>query len=409
MISYVNFKMQPDTLPNINLLIGGLKQSPDLTVYDINDLVKNFELPREIKYGLLLGIANFFNSDGSSDKDKSIQSLLELLEQLKDKNIVSKAPIIPEEVKRRKIFSCIDINKEYDGNTAFKLENISFDLFEGEITAVVGENGNGKSTVCKIVAGLLKEDSGTLRYPIFQTDPEKLNWLSLKEKIIFLPQELQKTNGSIEENLIFEGRMAGISVEQIEDVTQFYIQRLGLHNYRYATWENLSGGYRLRFKLALCLIKQPRLLILDEPLGNLDIKAQAELLYDLRQLCNSRVNPLTLIITSQHIDEIEHIADNILYIENGKALLNCKISEIGEDGESCFELRSPSINSTILFELFKPMGLVRTYMTNIGQAMLFEKKISFYDVSKTLYKSNIPISYLREITHSSKKVFYFGT
>jgi hypothetical protein len=62
----------------------------------------------------------------------------------------------------------------------------------------------------------------------------------------------------------------------------------------------------------------------------------------------------------------------------------------------------------MLFELFKPMGLSKTYMTNIGQAMLFERKVSFYDVSKALYKAGIPISYLREITHSSKKVFYFG-
>lgn len=371
-------------------------------------MVKFFQLPRETKYGLLLGIANYFNTEQELDKKKSIDTIQQLLEPLKGLALKGKVQVVPEIPERRTIFSCSNINKEYNGNTAFKLEHISFDLFEGEITAVVGENGNGKSTLCKIVAGLLEEDSGVLHYPLFQDDPERHNWLALKEKIIYLPQELQKTNGTLEENLIFEGRLAGIGADRIEDVVHFYIQRLGLHDYRNATWDNLSGGYRLRFKLALCLIKQPRLLILDEPLGNLDIKAQAELLYDLRQLCNSRVNPLTLIITSQHIDEIEHIADNILYIEHGKALLNCKISEIGEYGKSCFELRSPNINSTMLFELFKPMGLVRTYMTNIGQAMLFEQSVSFYDVSKTLYKANIPISYLREITHSSKKVFYFG-
>jgi ABC-2 type transport system ATP-binding protein len=393
----------------INLLMQGLQSDPDQYIHQINELTRLYVVAKEERIQLIILVSNFLNANTASEQQPYVESIMQILHELSTQtlSIQEEKPTPVAAKPKQLIFEAINLNKSYEGNHAFKLIDLSMKLFEGEITAVVGENGNGKSTVCKIIAGLLQLDSGILRYPLFNQTEDDLDWLELKKDIVFLPQELQKLNGTVEQNLIFEGRVSGITPEDIDSIVSFYIQRLGLHSYRNSYWNELSGGYRLRLHLALCLIRAPRLLILDEPLGNLDIKAQADLLMDLRLLCNSTVKPLSIILTSQHIDEIEHIADNILYIEHGKALLNCKMYDIGNE-QSCFELRSSTMTQTILYDLFKPYGLVKTYLTNSGQAILFEGSISFYEVNDILHKANHAITYLRDISNSSKKVFYFG-
>ncbi len=104
----------------------------------------------------------------------------------------------------------------------------------------------------------------------------------------------------------------------------------------------MSGGYRTRFELAKALISRPKLLILDEPLAPLDVLAQLLFLRDVKELAASKRQPLAVIISSQHLYEIEAVADKLVFLNDGVLEFYGRPEEIGADRwENTFELVTP--------------------------------------------------------------------
>ena len=173
-----------------------------------------------------------------------------------------------------------NIKKTYR-KSGFTLGPVSLDLRFGKITGLVGENGNGKTTLIKIIAGLLAPDEGEFAYPALSTS-ESIYWLEVKQQIGYIPQSLDSWSGTVLQNLYFMGACKGFTPEENEKEVNYIIHRLGLVEYMDMEWEELSGGYQMRFELARTLLWKPKLLILDEPLASLDINAQSIFLRDLR-------------------------------------------------------------------------------------------------------------------------------
>ncbi len=90
------------------------------------------------------------------------------------------------------------------------------------------------------------------------------------------------------------------------------LARYGLQEYQNAQWDEISGGYKIRFELARALVAQPKLLLLDEPLAYLDVITRQRFLIDLRAIASSLENPIPIVVTSQHLYEIEAIADQLV-------------------------------------------------------------------------------------------------
>ncbi|MCU0428999.1 MAG: ABC transporter ATP-binding protein [Cytophagaceae bacterium] len=221
-----------------------------------------------------------------------------------------------QEYPVRPFLKANNIRKTYGGKGTFALGPVDAVLSPGQITGIVGENGNGKTTLLRILAGMLNTDSGTLDYTLAGetcSDP-----YLIKQRIVYIPQRLSAWQGTLKENLHFAAAIHGIHGAHNEQIVAFVIHRMGLSNFANFGWSELSSGYKLRFELAKTLVWSPSILILDEPLANLDINAQQWLLQDFKQLVSSLRHPLSIVLSSQQLHEVEHIADNLIYLRNGQ-------------------------------------------------------------------------------------------
>jgi len=300
-----------------------------------------------------------------------------------------------------------DVSKQY-GRKGFKLEPISFTLRPGEITGVVGENGAGKTTLLRIVAGELLATSGTYLYPTLQPDvtkSNKLNWAKVRQQIGYVQQRPNRWSGSLALNLHREAAFHGIFGKENLDEVDFVLQRLGLEKYRDAKWGQLPGGFKMRFELARTLVTRPKLLVLDEPLAPLDVLSQQLYLQDLRDLSRSATNPVPILISSQHIYEIEEVADRLLYIEDGKTFFNGPVEEVGSDRDfNMFEIGTrasfldvQSVASALDCELSRTSEL--RYMLTTG------RNVSTSQLIDALSTKGIAFHYFRDVSRSTRTMF----
>ncbi len=231
---------------------------------------------------------------------------------------------------RREVFICKGVYKEFQ-NTNFTLQDINLTLRAGEITGVIGENGNGKTTLLKIIAGQSPPDRGSISYGVLEDKDMPSNWSIIKYQIAYLPQELGELSGSVLKSIQYEAALHGILGKNNDREVESIIQRLGLGIYKKATWQELSGGFKLRFALAKTLVWKPKVLLLDEPLANLDINTRLRVLSDLRDLSKSIKHPISIVLSSQNIEEVEAVADNMLVLKKGVIAFNDRYINIGSN------------------------------------------------------------------------------
>lgn len=170
-----------------------------------------------------------------------------LLEQMRSRfGSVYREPIEHPEYN---VFQSEDMRKEFRSRTHnFILGPIDLAMRTGEITGVVGENGNGKTTLLRQVAGLLNIDSGIRNYPDLAEDQSQ--WYQAKQHIAWIPQRSERWNGTLLQSLSFMAAIHGIRGQENRDQVSFTIHRLGLTRFQHLTWKQLSSGYKLRAELA---------------------------------------------------------------------------------------------------------------------------------------------------------------
>ena len=234
-------------------------------------------------------------------------------------------------IAKKTVLESKNISYEFN-DKKFKLNSVSLCLEEGQITGVVGENATGKTTLFRVLIGELLNMTGTLRYPSLNIESDAAtNWFEVKKKIGYVPQSLEPWRGSLKSNLKYSASVKGIKGAANEKEVTYIIERLGLRKYLDHDWEDLSGGIKLRFQLAYTLVWKPKLLVLDEPLANLDYKSQLTLLKDIKDLSASLVEPMAVLISSQHLHEIEAVADRILFLDQGNVVYNGNTKDVGKD------------------------------------------------------------------------------
>ena len=303
------------------------------------------------------------------------------------------------------IFHGKDIKKKYGGKSidfTFSLPELV--LKPGEITAIVGENGNGKTTLLRIVAGQLQINEGKIKYPLL-TSNEKKDLYSIKQQIAYIPQELPRWTGLLAENLHFSAAIHGIKGDKNEEEVDFIVNRLGLEKYTNVTWNEISGGYRMRFALAKALVWNPKLLILDEPLANLDINTQLTFLRDLRYLADSITNLKSIVISSQNLHNVEEIADNIIFIQNGSAAYYGKMKDFGQDRkENSFEFAC-KLSKDALADILE--NTPWNQLEEVGFSYILDTPINVTanDILSIFVKQNVVVTYFRDISKSTRKLF----
>lgn len=222
--------------------------------------------------------------------------------------------------RRQAIIRARQVSK-YFGDTA-ALAEVAFDVAAGESVAIWGPNGAGKTTLLRVLLGVLPFE-GEVR--VTGVDPWR-NGRSARSAIGFVPQEiaLQQDLG-VGETLDLFARLRRAPRSRIPAL----LERLGLEKEVDKRVGDLSGGQRQRVALALALLSEPPILVLDEPTANLDARARADFIALLGGL---RKAGLTLLFSSHRPEEVLSLADRVLYLDAGRLVADGAPSEVLYDG-----------------------------------------------------------------------------
>ena len=195
-----------------------------------------------------------------------------------------------------------NLKVSYSNHTA--IEDINFEVNDGEYVCLMGENGSGKSTLIKTIVGLKKADEGEVKINIpldklsylSQTNLQDLDFPATAREIIMLGRQEHKKLPfyTAKDKELYKKIVEQLKIEDIQD------KRIG----------DLSGGQKQRVFIARALIKEPKLLILDEPATGLDYNITKEL-YDILEKKNKE-EKLTIIMATHDLDEVEHIKPRII-------------------------------------------------------------------------------------------------
>ena len=283
----------------------------------------------------------------------------------------------------------------------FQLGPISLSIKKGQVYGLVGENGNGKTTLLRILARDLSYDSGVVKY--YFTERPK-NDYDLRTKLIYIPQRTEKWYGSLKDNLKFTLSSYGIPAEENELRTLLMIARLGLWQYQHLDWNALSSGYKMRFELARTLLRQPEILLLDEPLGNLDVLAQQVILEDLKMIANSVNHPIALILSSQQLFEVEKISDKVIFLRNGQYTDNAEATATEEAMPLIVEIDTTNTREELM-AVFKAFALEKLNYNGGVYVTYFRPNTEYSAVLEALGKAKIDLTYIRNISASTRRFF----
>jgi ABC-2 type transport system ATP-binding protein len=201
------------------------------------------------------------------------------------------------------------------------LRGVDFAVEKGSIFALLGSNGAGKTTVVKILATLLKQDSGTANVNGFDvaSKPDNVRRsISLTGQFAAVDEILTGR-----ENLLMIARLRHVSDPR--QVSDDLLRRFGLIDAADRAVATYSGGMRRRLDIAMSLVGNPKLIFLDEPTTGLDPEARLEVWKIVKALADGGT---TVLLTTQYLEEAEQLADRIAILHEGKIIANGTLAEL---------------------------------------------------------------------------------
>ena len=206
-----------------------------------------------------------------------------------------------------------NLTKVYPGLTVPSLDNLSLEINSGSLTALLGPSGCGKTTTMKMIAGLLDQTSGDVTFDgtsILKEKPENRGVVMVFQNHLLFPYM------NVQDNIGFGLKMRNVHKEEIFNRVIKMLDLVKLPNMENRMPKELSGGQQQRVALARALIVQPRVLLLDEPLSNLDAHLRFEMRDLIRNLQQSM--GITTIFVTHDQEEAVVLADQVALILDGK-------------------------------------------------------------------------------------------
>lgn len=199
------------------------------------------------------------------------------------------------------------------------VDNISLEIWRGEIFGFLGPNGAGKTTTIRMMSGLLKPDSGSVT--IDSRDSRKSIGICPQHIVVW-------ENLTCLEQIVYMGKMYDLSSDDAIKRGKALLESLGLYGIKDRLAKALSGGMQRRLNIALALIHSPEIVFLDEPQAGLD--PQSRIL--VRDYIRSIKNTTTVVLTTHDMEEAEKLSDRICIIDKGKLLVAGTANEIIKTG-----------------------------------------------------------------------------
>ena len=209
------------------------------------------------------------------------------------------------------LLDVIDINKDFNG--VFALEKVNLRLEAGNLLCLLGPSGCGKTTLLRIIAGLEKTDTGTVIFDgqdLSRMPPHRRGFGLMFQDFSLFPHK------NVFDNVAFALQLEKQSRKRISRRVKEMLHLVGLEGFEMRDVNRLSGGECQRIALARSLASEPRLLMLDEPLGSLDRVLRERLLVDLYDIIK-QVGVTTLYVTHDHAEAFT-VADTVAVMNNGR-------------------------------------------------------------------------------------------
>ena len=261
---------------------------------------------------------------------------------------------------------CIDqLTYSYDGEVN-ALDAVSFTVNKGEFVSILGKNGSGKSTITKLVMGVLKPDQGSILL-----NGQDLSELSIYQRSQKVGVVLQNPNHMISHHMIYDevafGLVnSGLSEKDIEEKVLNALNLCGLSRFRHWPIDALSYGQKKRVTIASILVLEPELLILDEPTAGQDYKNYTSMLDFIHQL-NQQLG-LTVIIISHDMHLVLEHTTRAIVIADSKCIADQTVTQVFSQPEL---LNKANLTVTSLYELAEKLEI--TNITGFMQQFISEE------------------------------------
>jgi ABC-2 type transport system ATP-binding protein len=284
------------------------------------------------------------------------------------------------------------------------VNDISFRVDKGEIFGFLGPNGSGKTTIIKMLTGLLPLSDGDawVEGINVRTDAE-----TVRERIGYMSQKFSLYDDlTVLENLTFYGRIYSLSAERMKRRIDEIVQLNSLAPYLKRLASHLSGGWKQRLALGCAMLHEPKLLFLDEPTAGIDPVARRQLWDLLFELSGQGI---TFFVTTHYMDEAERCS-HVAYIYYGKLIADGTPAELKQlpdvqpAGTDRIEITTPQVTRAL--RLARHIPGIRS-ATIFGESIhaLVEDHFNLVDLRAQLQRDGIIVTDIRPLTASLEDVF----
>jgi ABC-type multidrug transport system ATPase subunit len=284
------------------------------------------------------------------------------------------------------------------------VKDVSFEVAKGEIFGFLGPNGSGKTTVIKMLTGLLPLSGGeaTVEGLNVRTDSEQV-----RERIGYMSQNFSLyPDLTVTENLTFYGRIYSLSAQRLKNRMQEVIELNSLGPYLNRLAAQLSGGWKQRLALGCAMLHEPKLLFLDEPTAGIDPVARRQL-WDL--LFELSGHGITFFVTTHYMDEAERCS-HVAYIYYGKLIADGtpnslrELPDVQPPGTIRVEITTPEVTRALAFA--RQIKGVRS-ATIFGQSIhaLIDDHLDFDALREQISRNGAAVGEIRPLAPSLEDVF----
>lgn len=289
-------------------------------------------------------------------------------------------------------------------NDKLVLDNVSFNVRQGDIFGFIGPNGAGKSTLINIMAGILKPSSGDIKLGGYSILREPIE---AKKLIGLVPQELALMDTfSAYDNLKYFGAFYGMSGNLLKERINEVLNITGLIERKNDKVKKFSGGMKRRLNLAASIMHKPKILIMDEPTVGVDPQSRNCIFEYIRKV--NKEEKTTIIYTSHYMEEVETLCRNIFILDLGKEIASGSKAEIKSltNIYGTISLRIQDVDNKVLLALREIDG-VKGYSIEGDLINLFidEYKFKIENLLKVISRENKNIINFEKKEASLEEVF----
>ena len=259
-----------------------------------------------------------------------------------------------------------DLCFSYDGEN-MAVDGVSFSVPAGSYTTIVGHNGSGKSTVAKLISGLLEKKSGDIKIDGLDLTEENLQAIRSRIGIVFQNPDNQFIGSTVRDDIAFGLENHCVAQPDMDPIIDEYAQKVKMTAYLNSEPTHLSGGQKQRVAIAGVLAMKPAVLILDEPTAGLDPQGRDEILNLISDMHTRYKN--TIILVSHSMEDVANYVDRIIVMDKGRVKYDDRPKKVFAHYKELEEIGLAAPQVTYLMHEMRKQGImVNTEATTVKEA-----------------------------------------